>query len=309
MALIGLHHIHLRARDLEGSRAFAHDFGLIEAGEQDGRIFLRGTGEGAYHVVLEGAESSSLAGFAFEVDGDPDLEAAVRDHGASDIRAMEGPGGGKAVTMRDPEGNYVHLVAGIARRQPDPVREGRVYNHGPDKPRRGSSQVQAPLGPPQLYRLGHIGLFVRDAAACDRWYREVLGLLPSDIMYAGSPDNMVAGFYRVNRGSEWVEHHTLALFGMGKSEMHHASFEVHDSEVQFMGHRWMAQRNHESIWGVGRHPKGSHVFDVWRDPSGFRFETFSDTDLCTADQPADVFPIQEATMDLWSDRSHEAYFA
>ena len=198
---------------------------------------------------------------------------------------------------------------GIARREPDPLAPGRIHNHGLERPRRGVTQAKAPLGAPQLIRLGHIGLFVRDMAACDLWYRDVIGLLPSDLMYAGNPGNVVAGFYRLDRGDDWVDHHTIAFFGMGKSELHHASFEVQDSEVQFVGHRWMRQRGHESIWGVGRHPKGSHVFDVWRDPSGFRFETFSDTDLCTADQPPDVFPIQEATMDLWSDRSHEDYFA
>ena len=309
MALRGLHHIHLRARDLEGSRAFARDFGLIEAGEEAGRIYFRGTGTAFYHLVLEQAETSSLAGIAFEADGEEDLEAAVRNHGASAIRALDGPGGGQAVTLQDPEGNAVHIVTGIATREADALHPGRIHNHGLERPRRGTSQIQAPLGPPQLIRLGHIGMFVRDMAACDLWYRDVLGLLPSDLMYAGEPGNVVAGFYRLNRGDDWVDHHTLALFGMGKSELHHASFEVQDSEVQFIGHRWLERQGHESIWGVGRHPKGSHVFDVWRDPSGFRFETFSDTDLCTAAQAPDIFPIQEATMDLWSDRGHEAYFA
>lgn len=309
MALKGLHHIHLRARDLPASLAFAQDFGLIEAGRQDGRVYLRGTGEAAYHVVLEAAETSGLVGIAFLADGEEDQKAAIRHHGASELRSLEGPGGGQAVTMRDPEGNEVHLVLGIAPREPDPLAPGRIHNHGLERPRRGVTQAKAPLGPPQLIRLGHVGLFVRDMVACDRWYRDVLGLLPSDLMYAGDQSHVVAGFYRLNRGDDWVDHHTVAFFGMGKSEIHHASFEVQDSEVQFVGHRWMQQHGHDSVWGVGRHPKGSHVFDVWRDPNGFRFETFSDTDLCTADQPADVFPIQEAVMDLWSDRSHEDYFA
>lgn len=309
MALQRLEFIHLRARDLPGSRAFAADFGLVETGEQDGRIYLRGSGHAPYNLVLEPGETSALVALAFAAEAEADLEAAVRDHGASPIRPLEGPAGGKAVTLRDPEGRLVHLVTGLTESQPEALGPGRLINLGDDKPRKGKAQHKAPLGPPQLIRLGHVGLFVRDYAACDAWYRTVLGLLPSDLMYADDPDHVVAGFYRLNRGHEWVDHHTIALFGMGKSDIHHASFEVQDSEVQFMHHRWLHRKNHESIWGVGRHPKGSHVFDVWRDPSGFRFETFSDTDLFNVDAAPDIFPIQEATMDLWSDRNHEAYFA
>jgi hypothetical protein len=70
----------------------------------------------------------------------------------------------------------------------------------------------------------------------------------------------------------------------------------------------MKAQQHDLVWGVGRHPKGSHVFDLWREPSGYRFETFSDTDLCTSDQKVVPVPIQEQEMDLWLDQSHEPYF-
>lgn len=309
MRLIGLHHIHLRVPDLAASRAFLTDFGLVEAGETDGKVFLRGGGSAAYQVVLESGDEAALLALALEVEDRGELDAAVSVHGASAVVPLAGPGGGEAVTLTDPEGNAVRLVHGIARRNPDPLREGLISNFGDDKPRKGTSQNMASLGPPQLLRLGHVGLFVRDAKACDAWYRNVLGLLPSDLMYAGQPDNLAAGFYRIDRGDQWVDHHTIALFGLGKSDLHHVSFEVQDCEIQFMAHRWMERHGHDPVWGVGRHPKGSHIFDVWRDPSGYRFETFSDTDLLNASHEPEVFPIQDAEMDLWSDRHFEAYFA
>lgn len=310
MSLTGLHHIHLKVPDLEASRAFAIDFGLVEAERRNGRYFLRGAGSASFNLILEQGDAPSLAAIAFGVDSDADLDAAVRDHGAADDRVLNAPGGGRAVTLVDPEGRQIHLVHGSTVREADKLRDTLVVNYGYEKPRRGTSQSFAPLGAPPILRLGHIGLFVRDARACDTWYREVLGLIPSDIMYAGVPENIAAGFYRIDRGDEWVDHHTVAFFALGgKSDLHHISFEVQDSEVQFMAHRWMAKQGRESVWGVGRHPKGSHIFDVWRDPSGYRFETFSDTDLCTASRPADVFPVQEAEMDMWSDRNFEAYFA
>lgn len=309
MALTGLHHVHLRVPDLAASQAFASDFGLVEVAEQAGLIYLRGSGAAAYHVIFEPAETPALAGMAFGVDDRADLEAAVRNHGATPIRSLSGPGGGEAVTLIDPEGNAIHLVHAIEPRNHDDLRPDLILNFGPEKPRRGISQHVGAVGAPQLLRLGHVGLFVKDVRACDAWYRHVLGLIPSDLMYAEDPGHVVAGFYRLDRGSEWVDHHTIALFGMGKSDLHHLSFEVQNSEVQFMSHRWLARQGRESVWGVGRHPKGSHIFDVWRDPSGYRFETFSDTDLCTAERAPDIFPIQNAEMDMWSDRPFDAYFA
>ncbi len=309
MSLKGLHHVHLCVPDLTASRSFAKDFGLIEAAEQDGLVYLRGCGPAAYHLVLEQADQPLMAGIAFEADGMDDLEFAIREHGATAVFDLAGPGGGKAVTLTDPEGNLVHLVHGVAKREPDALPAGLIINFGDHKQRRGASQNTAPLGPPQILRLGHVGLFVRNAHACGLWYNRTLNMLPSDIMFAGKPENVIAGFHRVNRGDDWVDHHTLALFGMGKQDLHHISFEVQNTEVQLMGHRWMGRQGHDSVWGVGRHPKGSHIFDVWRDSSGYRLETFTDTDLCNADRPVDVFPMEEAEMDMWSDRHFEGYFA
>ena len=224
MAILGLHHIHIRVSDLEGTRAFAKDFGCHEVQvAPDGKVYLRGAGAEAYMLVLESAATSSLAGLAFAVDDRADLERAIATNGASSVRSLSGPGGGEAVTMMDPEGTAVHLVHGVERRTPTPLRPPAILNQGADKERRGAPQFQPPLEPAQLLRLGHVGLFVRNFKACDAWYRKALGLIPSDVMYAGSPQNTVVGFYRIDRGSQWVDHHTVALFGLGKSDLHHIS--------------------------------------------------------------------------------------
>lgn len=310
MTITALHHVSLRARDIRGSRAFAEAFGLTPVLEQAGTVYYRGAGDRPYLLTLEAADASSLGSIAFEVSSIEDLHNAVRDHGATPVRALESPGGGKAVSLRDPEGITIDLVHGIAKRVPDALAHTVTLNQGYDnKPRRGAFQTKVPVGPPQLLRLGHVGLFTGNIAACIEWYTRVLGLLPSDLFHAGPPGNVVAGFFRLNRGDQLVDHHSIALFGMGSRGVHHLSFEVENFEVQFVAHRWLASRGYESIWGVGRHPKGSHVFDVWRDPSGFRFETFSDTDLVNASQAAGLFPIESQQMDLWTDRSFEPYFA
>jgi catechol 2,3-dioxygenase-like lactoylglutathione lyase family enzyme len=310
MALLGLHHIHIGVPDVATSAAFLQDFGLHPAGQDGDTVYLRSSGTTLYSVVLEPSDQARLVAVALEVDSEDDLTRAVEEHGATPPQSLAGPGGGSFVNLTDPDGKTISLVHGVAKREPDaPPRPDLSVNYGNDKNRKGVCQNFSEIGPAQLLRMGHVGLFTVDMAACDKWYREVLGLLPSDMFYGGKPDNFVAGFYRIDRGDEHVDHHTIGLFGLGRNDLHHVSFEVQDSEVQFMAHRWMLQRQHDSIWGVGRHPKGSHVFDLWREPSGYRFETFTDTDLYTSDYYGGAFPIEEQEMDMWLDQSHEPYFA
>lgn len=308
MRLKGLHHVSLRVTNLPATQKFVEDFGLIEEAQCDDAFYYRGSGPGAYQLVLRAAQQSSLEAVAFEAEGLDDLEELVARHGAEDVGLLSTPGGGSAVELRDPEGAVIRVVAGIAMRQADPVPPPMILNQGAEKQRLGVFQAKAPLGPPQLLRLGHAGLFIKDWRTCDEWYRTVLGLIPSDILYAGHPDNVIGGFYRIDRGSEYVDHHALALFGFGRTDLHHISFEVQNPEVQFMGHRWMAQRQHNAIWGVGRHGLGSHVFDIWRDPSGYGFETFSDTDMLDASAPSATHPVTDIAMDLWSDEEVTSYF-
>lgn len=309
MGLVGLHHVHIAIPELARSLAFFRDFGLVAEAERDGRHYLRASGMASYQVIVEKAEAPALLAIALQTDTQDDLEHYARRAGGDGPQPLSAPGGGHFVDLRDPDGKTVRLVHGIATREADAARAPMVFNYGYEKPRKGTAQTFAPIGPAQLLRLGHVGLFAQDMKACDQWYREVLGLLPSDLMHAGPTDNIVAGFYRIDRGDEWVDHHMIALFGFGRSDLHHVSFEVADSESQFMAHRWLTRQQHESIWGVGRHPRGSHIFDVWREPGGYRFETFTDTDQLTAEHVADVLPIEQMEMDLWCDRSHEPYFS
>lgn len=310
MAIKALHHIHLTVPDLPGGVAFAKDFGLVEAAEVDGRTYMRGVGCHAYSVVIEAGEVAEFSGLAFEVEDDADLSQAIAAHGAGERRQLTGPGGGVAVDLFDPNGFHIMLVHGVLDRTPDPLPPGLLLNQGYDRTRIGEFQRKSPLGPPPVIRLGHVGIFVQDWEACDIWYREVLSLIPSDLIYMGPEANKIGGFYRLNRGSEHVDHHVVGMFAMpGKQGLHHLSLEVPNSETQFMAHRWMIQRHHHEVWGVGRHPLGSHVFDIWKDPNGFRYETFSDTDLLDASAPTGLHGVEDMEMDLWSDCDVQIYFA
>jgi catechol 2,3-dioxygenase-like lactoylglutathione lyase family enzyme len=304
-----LHHIRLCVRNLAESLQFARHFGFVDAQRDDSGLYLRGAGADTYQVVLEGGREPRLLAIGFVVASAADLDVAIRDHGATPVVALKGPGGGRAVSLTDPEGRTVLLIADIEQRRPDALRAPLVINHGDTRERLGAGQQTRELGPAQLLRIGHVGLGVVNYPACHQFYTQVLGLLPSDLMYAGAPENLACGFYRVDRGSAYVDHHSIVLFGSDVSSLHHMSFEVQDAESQFIAHRWMLKNGQQPIWGVGRHPLGSHVFDLWRDPNGFRFETFTDTDMLTADKPPGLHSILSAEMDLWSNDTHDRYFA
>lgn len=308
LKLKALHHVRFQVTDLDATERFATDFGLSLAARDGNTIYMRGAGSDAYSYVAETGPQNSFGGIAFVVESAAELVRAVDDYGATPIRELKSPGGGLMTTLTDPEGLQWHLIANIESVEPKSLRPSLQVNTGAAKERRGATQHKPAVGPPQLLKLGHVGIFVKDFGKASRWFQDVPGLLPSDVLYAGSRENCIGGFYRLNRGDEWVDHHTLAVFGMGRSDCHHISFEVQDSEAQFLAHRWLLQRGWEPIWGVGRHPLGSHVFDVWRDPAGYRFETYSDTDLCNASQPPGLHSIEGAQMDLWSNEHPEKYF-
>jgi catechol 2,3-dioxygenase-like lactoylglutathione lyase family enzyme len=160
-----------------------------------------------------------------------------------------------------------------------------------------------------LYRLGHLGLYVKDYRANAAWFEEVLGLKVSDSMHVpGVPQHTLVAFLRIDRGAEFVDHHAVFLAESEKADLHHISFEAQDYEAQFVAHRWLASRGWESNWGVGRHPLGCHVFDVWFDPDRYRFETFSDTDLLNHDHVTGHYDISKHELDMWVDRAPDSYF-
>ncbi|WP_404478072.1 VOC family protein [Novosphingobium sp. BL-52-GroH] len=310
MALLGMHHLTVRSADLDATEAFAHDFGLLTVERSADRLVMRTGGGDAFAYVAQRADAPGFIGFAVEAESEADLRHAVERHGATPIRDLHTPGGGKAVSLTDPNGFRVDLVTGIARshaagRDPD-----LAHNVPGAQTRIGGNQHRRPLGPPHTYRLGHLGLFVTSFRETAAWYEARLGMIGSDVYHAPDlPQAKIVGFYRLNRGEDWVDHHMLALMQREVPDLHHASFEVQDYEAQFVAHRYLEAQGHELIWGVGRHPHGSHVFDVWRDPNGHRFETFSDTDLLNAREPTHVHDISTVQMDVWRSDPPDRYFA
>lgn len=309
MQLKAIHHVTFAVTNLDRQEAFASDFGLVTAEKTESRLVMRTRGgdECAY-VAIKG-ETDRFVGMAFEVDDPRYLEEAVARLGAGPIADLDLPGGGQAVSFPDPFGNIVTLVHNPQRRPAEDADPELVHNTPFAKSRFGRNQTHREVAPAKLWRLGHMALFVPSFAEAHAWYTENLGMIASDVYHVpGVPQAKIVGFLRLNRGDEYVDHHVLALMQDERNGCHHISFEVQDYEAQQRTHRFLGRKDYEPIWGVGRHPHGSHVFDVWRAPDGARWETFSDTDLfCEADG-TNLHDISTIDMDVWSDDEPARYF-
>jgi hypothetical protein len=86
----------------------------------------------------------------------------------------------------------------------------QALNLGSNRPRNGELQ-RRPRGASQVRRIGHGVLMTTDLPRMLAWYRDTLGFLVSDDVYAGSPDNLVGSFNRLDRGDTYVDHHVFIL--------------------------------------------------------------------------------------------------
>lgn len=307
--LKSLHHVKFKVKDMEKLKKFATDFGLITVDETSERLVMGALGGDTGVYVAEKAEHDAFSGFAFEVENRSDLDSAVSNLGATEVAELDLPCGGQYVTLKDPDGNEICLVHGTSRVAEGTLEPELMINTPARKVRFGQNQINRDFGPARLWRIGHIGIFVKDYAASSAWYRETLGLIGSDVYnIPGQPKAQIVGFFRMNKGEEYVDHHVVALMQDERGGCHHISFEVQDYEAQFVTHRYLESKKYESIWGVGRHPHGSHVFDVWRSPDGARFETFSDTDLFQESYGTHYHDISSVDMDKWSSEPPDKYF-
>jgi catechol 2,3-dioxygenase-like lactoylglutathione lyase family enzyme len=309
MSIECIHHVHFVTPQLERNEAFARDFGMHTVHRSDAQLIMKTSGGDRYAFIAERGDRPALRGIGFLVDSAADLDRAVRNHGATPIMTVDRPGGGQAVTLHDPEGIEIELLHGVKADATDPSYPELSVNTPRHRLRLDSGQQRRPAGPARLFRLGHVGLYVRDLRKMHAWYRDVLGLLTSEVMHLGNPETQsVTVFLRPNRGAKHVDHHSVLLATYKRTDCHHISFEVQDFEAQFRSHRFLTEKGYELSYGVGRHPLGSHVFDTWFNPDRYRWETFSDTDLISAAHPTGIHHVRDIDLDVWSSASVDRYF-
>lgn len=286
----------LRAPDLDLMEAFLNDFGLVRSARTETALYMRGTSSSHHSHVTELGDPA-FVGFAFEAADEADLDIIAGAEGASEVEDIQEPGGGKRVTLTDPDGFAIEVVHGIEELPPIEVENSYPPNFGVDHRRKGDL-VRLKQGPAQCTRLGHIVINITDFKASDHFYKSHFGLISSDELFDESGEIIIA-FNRVDRGKEYVDHHTLLTVPGAEAGLGHIAFEVEDVNAIYLGHEHLKSKDHKHSWGIGRHILGSQIFDYWFDPYGFRVEHWTDGDLLNVDTPMGTSSASSALEVQW----------
>ncbi|TAQ83361.1 hypothetical protein B7494_g8319 [Chlorociboria aeruginascens] len=239
--LVKLSHMRYQHVDLEKVSEFLKDFGMHIVKKTEDKVWWAGYGNDQYVYVAEkGAENKFLGG-VFAVESEADLEKASHIPGALEIENLStAPGGGKRLTILDPEGFPFGLIHGQSTELEEQrsYPEKLIYNYEDEKTRRNQFQ-RFKEGPAAVHKLGHFGLCVTDFPAQWQFYTKHFNIVPTDWLYIDSANGPkdAALFAHIDRGEDYVDHHSFFLSSNPTSHVHHCSFEVHDFDTQLLGHK------------------------------------------------------------------------
>ncbi|CAI7607523.1 unnamed protein product [Penicillium pancosmium] len=298
--LVKLAHMRYQHPDLDQITTFLQDFGMTVTKKTDQEIWYRGYGDDQYVYYARKGPKEFLGG-TFTVESYEDLEKASKLPTASSIEKLsDSPGGGFIVKLTDPEGFPLNLMYGQAPAEKGEYPEKLTINYEQDKPRTRRFQRFEP-GPAAVHKLGHFGLCTQDFETMVNFYTTTFNIVPTDFLYVEKEEKKhnVALFAHIDRGADYVDHHSFFISTNATTHVHHCSFEVHDFDTQKLGHQWLAEKKYESVWGVGRHILGSQIFDYWWDTTGNMIEHYADGDLVNNQTPIGYGPAGDESLAVW----------
>jgi len=296
----------LRAPDLDLEEQFLTEFGMVRAARTSNALYMRGT-DPAHHIHVTEKGEPGFVGFAYYAESPEDLERVAKAPGASGVEDIDEPGGGRRVRLREPNGYQIEVVHGIQKLDPIPAKR-QALNLGTDSLRRAGELMRLPKGPSQVKRIGHGVMAAPDVGRTVQWFRETLGFICSDDVYAGSQDNIIGSFNRCDRGDTFVDHHVFFCIRNERAGLNHLSFEVRDIDDVFMGHKHLAALGrYEHMWGIGRHLLGSQIYDYWSDPWGRVHEHWSDTDRLNVKNGSNLLSAEEGLISQWGEAPPEKF--
>ncbi|MET0484267.1 MAG: VOC family protein [Candidatus Rokuibacteriota bacterium] len=296
----------LRAPDLDVMEEFLTNFGMIRSARTDNALYMRGT-DPRHHIHITEKGDPKFVAFGYSAASEDDLARVAKAPGASAVESIDEPGGGKRVRLREPNGYQIEVVHGIATPPaiPVPVQE---MNTGVAPLRRAGELMRLRKSPTPIKRIGHGVMGTPKVKETVQWFRETLGFICSDDVYAGEKDHLIGSFNRCDCGDEYVDHHTLFCVHNERAGLNHMSFEVPDVDAVFKDHEWLKKLGkYDHMWGVGRHLLGSQVYDYWADPWGRVHERWADTDRLNARSGSNLLPANEALVSQWGEDPPERF--
>ena len=285
--------------DLDRAEAFAHAFGFQTSARGLDEVQLRGVDAGTPCVILRRGPQTRFRGFAFRADDEADLLRLASKTGVAPAPLPENLGG-TSVSLVDPSGNPVTVVAGLHQLPELPAQQPHVFNFGHELARANATQ-RPPRAPARVQRLGHVVLSSTKYIETLNWYLDHFGLIVSDFLYyAGQRDRgPTMSFIRCDRGTTPTDHHTLAM-ALGPANRYvHSAYQVSDLDALAAGGEYLRERGYFRSWGIGRHIHGSQLFDYWRDPDGFLVEHFADGDMFDNTMDAGWSPFTASGLAQW----------
>ena len=181
---------------------------------------------------------TKFIGFAYHAADEDDLKRLAKLPGASGIETINEPGGGKRVRLTEPNGYQIEVIAGMQSVAPIKT-ERDLLNSGSEPQRRAGRVMRLSKSPTAIQRIGHGVLATPKVKETVTWFRETLGMIRSDDVYAGEKDNVIGSFSRLDRGEDYVDHHVLFCVHNEKTGLNHVSYEAHDIDAIFQDHQYI----------------------------------------------------------------------
>jgi len=277
MAFVGLKQVIFHPKDLNSARNFLSDFGLRKSKENKKHVIFT-TQIGSEIVVQKTPNENAFA------DGIPENSfkemiwgVSSKKHLAEIQKELEKDrevfrDGDGVLHTTDPN----HIQVGFSVWKPpsriiaSPQKFNQLGNYNRRDQRSKIYRSARPL------RMGHIGFFVANLKAAEKFYGHRLGFPVSDRYGRGT-----ATFFRCKPRED---HHNLFLLwaGDGVTRFHHIAFEVNDIHEVFGGGLNLTRnKGWKTRVGPGRHPVSSAYFWYFKLPFGGAFEYFSDSDFAT----------------------------
>jgi catechol 2,3-dioxygenase-like lactoylglutathione lyase family enzyme len=296
----------LRSPDLDAEEEFLTAFGMTRAARTPNALYMRGT-DPFHHIHVTEKGDAAFLGFAWYAASEEDLQKVAKLPGASGIEHTDEPGGGVRVRLKEPNGYTIEVIYGQQAVWPIQVVR-QPLNSAAAPLNRAGAVMRYRQGPSRVKRIGHAVMGTPKNQETVRWFRETLGLVCSDDVYAGSKDNIIGQFSRVDAGDEYVDHHAFFCMRNERTGLNHFSFEVQDIDDVFIGHEHLTSLGKfEHMWGIGRHLLGSQVYDYWADPWGRVHEHWADTDRLNVQNGGNLVSADEGLRSQWGTRPPEKF--
>jgi catechol-2,3-dioxygenase len=297
-------YVRVRVPDLDKAEKFFIDFGLSRSERTPSVLYMRGTGV-AHHVHVAELGEPKFVALAFKAATEEDLHLVSKLPGATAVAPINEPGGGKRVSLTDPDGNRVDIVFGIGE-LPEISHEVLPLNDAAHSLRRVGTLSRHEKRAAKVLRIGHAVLRSHQRREMVRWYQDTLGLLCSDEVF--TPDGELAlSFNRIDRGDEYVDHHVLLIDIGPTTGLNHVAYEIHDFDDLMIGHEHLRAQGYENVWGIGRHVYGGQLFDYWMDPWDFMYEHWTDTDRVNANFKGVLDGTPESAAGPWGPQVPERF--